>query len=119
MRFLNNNPNHDRNTDGQAYSIGAMMHRVFSLPTILSVAFGLAIIGFLLWRVLDFEWDEFVQHLTGINWWLFILAALLYYASFWFRAWRWQIIYNSVANRSDNAELRRNLMPRMFLPWQD
>ena len=111
MRFLNNNSN--RNADGQAYSIGAMVRRVFSLPTILSVAFGLAIIGFLLWRVLDFEWDEFVQHLTGINWWLFILAALLYYASFWFRGWRWQIIFNSVANRSDNAELRESQAPNL------
>ena len=109
MRFLSGNQNSDGN--GQGYSVGAMTRRVFSLPTILSVAFGLAIIGFLLWRVLDFEWDEFIGHLTGINWWLFILAAVLYYVSFWFRGWRWQLIYKSVANRSENPELRRSEPP--------
>ena len=67
--------------------------------------------GFLLWRVLDFEWNEFVEHLTGINWWLFVLAGLLYYLSFWFRGWRWQLIFNSVANRSDNPDLQRARAP--------
>ena len=86
---------------------------MFSLPTILSVAFGLAIIVFLLWRVLDFEWEEFIEHLTDINWSLFILAAVLYYVSFWFRGWRWQLIFNSVANRSDNAEMRRSKAPNV------
>lgn len=109
MRFLTNNSN--RGSNGQAYSISAMVRRVFSLPTMLSVAFGLAIIIFLLWRVLDFEWDEFVQHLTGINWWLFVLAGVLYYVSFWFRGWRWQLIYNSVANRSDNTEVKHSKAP--------
>ena len=90
-----------------------MRRRVLSLPTILSAAFGLAIIGFLLWRVLDFEWDEFVDHLTGINWWLFILAGLLYYVSFWFRGWRWQLIFNSVANRSENPDLQRAEAPNV------
>ena len=111
MRFLTNNSN--RGTNGQTYSIGAMVRQVFSLPTLLSVAFGLAIIGFLLWRVLDFEWDEFIEHLTGINWWLFILAGALYYVSFWFRGWRWQLIYNSVATRSDNADMRQSPAPNI------
>ena len=90
-----------------------MRRRVLSLPTILSAAFGLAIIGFLLWRVLDFEWDEFVDHLIGINWWLYILAGLLYYVSFWFRGWRWQLIFNSVANRSENPDLQRAEAPNV------
>ena len=90
-----------------------MRRRVLSLPTILSAAFGLAIIGFLLWRVLDFEWDEFVEHLTGINWWLFLLAGLLYYVSFWFRGWRWRLIFNSVANRSENPDLQRAEAPNV------
>ena len=111
MRFLTNNSN--RGNNGQAYSIGEVVRRVFSVPTMLSLVFGLAIISFLLWRVLDFEWDEFVQHLTGINWWLFVLAGLLYYVSFWFRGWRWQLIYNSVANRSDNAEMKRSQAPNI------
>ena len=111
LRLLRRNSNRDNN--GQAYGIAAMRRRVLSLPTILSAAFGLAIIGFLLWRVLDFEWDEFVEHLTGINWWLFILAGLLYYLSFWFRGWRWQLIFNSVANRSENPDLQRAEAPNV------
>ncbi len=109
MRFLINNPK--SGGKGQALSITDVLRRVFSLPTMLSVAFGLAIIGFLLWRVLDFEWDEFVDHLTGINWWLFILAGVLYYVSFWFRGWRWQLIYNAVAQRSEDHEIRDSYAP--------
>ena len=105
--------NSNRDNNGQAYGIAAMRRRVLSLPTILSAAFGLAIIGFLLWRVLDFEWDEFVEHLTGINWWLFLLAGLLYYVSFWFRGWRWRLIFNSVANRSENPDLQRAEAPNV------
>ncbi len=97
--------------NGQAMSIADVLRRVFSAPTLVSVAFGLAIIAFLLWRVLDFEWDEFVEHLTGINWWLFVLAGALYYVSFWFRGFRWQLIYSAVAQRSEIAEIRESKAP--------
>ena len=109
MRFLSNNPN--SGSGGQALGIADVVRRVFSFQTILSVAFGLAIIGFLLWRVLDFEWDEFVDHLIGIKWWLFVLAGLLYYVSFWFRGWRWRLIYGSLATRLDNPDLRPSEAP--------
>ena len=109
MRFLRNNSNSGGN--GQALNLTDVVRRVFSPQTILSVAFGLAIIGFLLWRVLDFEWDQFVEHLTGINWWLFILAGLLYYVSFLFRGWRWRLIYGSLAARSDNPDLKTSEAP--------
>ena len=109
MRFFSGNPNSD--DSGQSYGVGAMARRVFSLPTILSIAFGFAIIGFLLWRVLDFEWDEFISHLTGINWWLFALAGVLYYVSFWFRGWRWRSIYRSVVRRSEDSRLRDSEIP--------
>ncbi len=98
-------------SNGQALSFADVLRRVFSVPTLLSVAFGLAIIGFLLWRVLDFEWDEFIQHLTGINWWLFILAGALYYVSFWFRGYRWQLIYSAVAQRSQEPQIRDSRAP--------
>ena len=109
MRFLTNIPKLDGK--GQALGVADVLRRVFSLPTLLSMAFGLAIIGFLLWRVLDFEWDEFIDLLTGINWLLFILAGGLYYVSFWFRGWRWQLIYNAVAQRSEDPEIRRSAAP--------
>ena len=97
--------------NGQALGIADVSRRVFSVPTLLSVGFGLAIIGFLLWRVLDFEWDEFIQHLTGINWWLFVLAGALYYVSFWFRGSRWQLIYSAVAQRSEDPQIRGSKPP--------
>ena len=97
--------------NGQALGIADVSRRVFSVPTLLSVAFGLAIIGFLLWRVLDFEWDEFIEHLTGINWWLFVLAGVLYYVSFWFRGYRWQLIYDAVAQRSGDPQVRESNAP--------
>ena len=109
MRFLRKSPKLGGN--GQTLSIGDVIRRVFSLPTLLSIGFGLAIIAFLLWRVLDFEWNEFVDHLTGINWWLFILAGVLYYVSFWFRGWRWQLIYDAAARRSENSETSQSSAP--------
>ena len=111
MRFLKKISNSAG--DGQALGITDVIRRVFSIPTLLSVAFGLSIIALLLWRVLDFEWDEFVEHLTGINWWLFVLAGLLYYASFWFRGFRWQLIYSAVAQRSENHRIRDSKAPRI------
>ena len=109
MRFLKNITNSTSN--GRALGVADVLRRVFSAPTLLSVAFGLAIIGFLLWRVLDFEWDEFVQHLTGINWWLFVLAGILYYVSFWFRGLRWQLIFDAVIQRSEEAQIRNTKSP--------
>ncbi len=109
MRFFRNNSN--SGGDGQELGVADVRQRVFSAPTLLSVAFGLAIIGFLLWRVLDFEWQEFVDHLTGINWWLFALAGVLYYVSFWFRGFRWQLIYKSVVEGSDDPKLRESPPP--------
>jgi uncharacterized protein (TIRG00374 family) len=112
LRFLINSPK--SSGKGQALGIADVLRRVFSLPTILSVGFGLAIIAFLLWRVLDFEWDEFVDHLTGINWWLFASAGILYYISFWFRGWRWQLIYNAVAQRSEEPEIKGSAAPSVL-----
>ena len=109
MRFLKNISKSASN--GQAMGVADVVRRVFSTPTLLSVAFGLAIIGFLLWRVLDFEWDEFVEHLTGINWWLFLLAGVLYYVSFWFRGLRWQLIFDAVIQRSEDAQIRNTNAP--------
>ncbi len=109
MRFLANSQKPGGN--GRGLGIVDVLRRVFSLPTLASVGFGLAIIAFLLWRVLDFEWDEFVDHLTGIDWWLFILAGVLYYVSFWFRGWRWQLIFNAAAQRSEDPEIRRSTAP--------
>ncbi len=98
--FSNSSETQDQSS---GLGIGEVVRRVFSLPTLLSIAFGLAVIGFLLWRVLDFEWNEFTAHLIGINWWLFALGVLLYYVSFWFRGWRWRIIYSAAERSAENG----------------
>ncbi len=109
MNLFRKTKNSDRND--RDLSIADVLRRVFSVPTLLSLAFGLAVIGFLLWRVIDFEWDQFIDHLTGVDWRLFLLAGLLYYASFWFRGLRWALIYNAVARRSDNPLIRKSKSP--------
>ncbi len=109
MRFFGNNSRPGGN--GQDLGVADVVRRVFSLQTILSVGFGLAIIGFLLWRVLDFEWDEFVNHVRGIKWWMFLLAGVLYYVSFVFRGWRWRLIYSSLATHSNDPDLKRSEVP--------
>ncbi len=70
------------------------------MPTLLSVVIGLGIIGLVLWRVLEFEWTEFWSTVTGLNLWYYVLAGVLYYASFWFRGVRWRSIFISANSKS-------------------
>ena len=109
MRFIRKNP--ISNGVGTGLDVHDVVNRIVSVPTLLSVALGVGIIGLLLWRVLDFEWDDFISNLSGINWWLFILAAVLYYTSFWFRGLRWQLIYKGVATQSGDPDSANSQHP--------
>lgn len=66
--------------------------RVFSLPTLIALLIGGLVLGFVLWRVFDFNWEDLLDNILAINWWQYVLAIVLYYLSFWFRGLRWRLI---------------------------
>ena len=84
--------------------LGELRRRVLSLPTVLGLLVGLLIIVLLLRQFLDFEWDEFASNIERLNLRLFALAAICYYASFWFRGVRWRSLVGAALSRSGSTE---------------
>ena len=96
--------NRQTSESGSRFSVGEVRSKILSLPTLLAIAIGIAIIVFLLWRVLDFEWDEFASNLTGLNIAYYLLAAVMYYASFWIRGLRWRSLFITVQERTETID---------------
>ncbi|MCH7641951.1 MAG: flippase-like domain-containing protein [Chloroflexi bacterium] len=69
----------------------SIRRRVFSLRTLL--AFGIAAVFiFLLVTRFDLDWSATWQNVREMNPWLYLLAFVLYYASFIFRGARWRLL---------------------------
>ncbi|MDA1279426.1 MAG: lysylphosphatidylglycerol synthase transmembrane domain-containing protein [Chloroflexi bacterium] len=66
--------------------------RVLSLPTLIAATLGAALLGFALWRIFDFEWNEVWDNVRNIHAGKYLLALVLYYLSFLFRGLRWRLI---------------------------
>jgi len=49
-------------------------------------------ISFIIWRFVNFEWDQVLENIQSIHLGKYILAAVLYYLSFIFRGLRWKMI---------------------------
>ncbi len=92
------------------FGLGEVRRRILSVPTLVAIIFAAGAVGLVLWRVLDFEWEEFWRNVTGLNLWYFLLAAVLYYASFWFRGVRWRSIFitseSKTSSETDIVETR-------------
>lgn len=80
------------NGNGGRISGDALRSRILSLPTLLALLAGGALLAFVLWRVFDFNWSELWSNIRGVNPWLYLAAAAVYYLSFWFRGLRWRLI---------------------------
>ncbi len=93
----------DRGESASRFEDREIGNRILSLPTLLVIAIAIAVIGLLMWRVLDFEWQEFFDNVTGLDVRSFLLAGVLYYASFWFRGLRWRSIYKTVISRQEGS----------------
>lgn len=90
--------------DHRQIGLNELRQRVLSLPTILGLLVGLLIIVLLLRRFLDFEWDEFASNIERLNLRFYALAAICYYASFWFRGVRWRSLVGAALSRSGSAD---------------
>jgi uncharacterized protein (TIRG00374 family) len=80
------------NGNGNRISGDTLRRRILSIPTLLALAFGGLLLAFVLWRVLDFDWSELWANIRGVNLFLYLSAAVVYYISFWFRGLRWRLI---------------------------
>ena len=73
-------------------SAATLRRRVLSIPTLLAIAVGGAILVFALLRIFDLDWDEVWNNISGVDPIKYLLAVVFYYISFWFRGLRWRLI---------------------------
>ena len=66
--------------------------KIFSRKTVLATGIALAILAITSFRVLDIDWGEMWDQVKGVDPVTYLLAAVLYYISFWFRGIRWRLI---------------------------
>ncbi len=69
----------------------ALMRRLLSLPTLASFAVAGGLLYFLLARF-DVNLGDMWAQVRGGNPWEYLLAVVVYYASFPIRGWRWRVI---------------------------
>jgi uncharacterized protein (TIRG00374 family) len=70
----------------------ALRRRFFSIPTLIGYAVAIAVLAFTASRVFNINWSETWDLVKSTNPWWYLLALVLYYVSFWFRGWRWNLI---------------------------
>jgi glycosyltransferase 2 family protein len=81
-----------------------LRQRVLSLPTLIAILIGAALLSFALWRVFDFEWDEVWTNVKNVHLGKYLLAVVLYYLSFWFRGLRWRLIAKTANIGGENGK---------------
>jgi uncharacterized protein (TIRG00374 family) len=70
----------------------ALRRRFFSVPTLIGYAIAIAVLAFTASRIFNIDWSETWDLIKSTNLWWYLLAMVLYYLSFWFRGWRWNLI---------------------------
>jgi len=81
-----------------------LRQRVLSLPTLVAILVGAVLLGFALWRIFDFEWDEVWTNIKNVHLGKYLLAIVLYYLSFWFRGLRWRLIAQTAEIGGDKGK---------------
>ncbi len=70
----------------------ALKKRFFSVPTLIGYAVAIGVLAFTASRIFNIDWSETWDLVKSTNPWWYLLALILYYISFWFRGWRWNLI---------------------------
>src|SRR3990172_8305833 len=86
----------------------SLKRRFLNLRTLLSFALALAFLVFLLYR-LDVDLPTTWARMKGVNPFLYLLAFLVYYASFPLRAWRWRLLLANVGYEASRLPTVRRL----------
>jgi glycosyltransferase 2 family protein len=91
----------------------SLSRRFLNVRTIASIAFGLALLAFLLVFVLKLQWSDLWSQIAGANVWFLLAALAVYYLTFPIRGARWRFILQ-------RAGTRVGLVPAteiLFLSW--
>jgi uncharacterized protein (TIRG00374 family) len=99
------------NGNDQALPAG-LRKRVFSAPTIISIAIALASIVFMATRF-DLNWSETMANIRTMSLWPYFFAFVLHYAAFVLRAVRWRVLVEN-ASRSEASVAKLPSVPRLF-----
>jgi uncharacterized protein (TIRG00374 family) len=76
----------------------SILHRVFSLPTLVSLALAVAFLVFLVLRF-DVDLNAAWQQIKGANPWILALAVALHYSTFAFRGARWRLLLQNAQGK--------------------
>ena len=85
-------------------SAATLRGRMLSLPTLFAIVIGAVLLGFAMWRIFDFDWDEVWSNIKGVHLGKYLLAVALYYLSFWFRGLGWKLIARTASIGGDNGK---------------
>jgi uncharacterized protein (TIRG00374 family) len=100
----NQSPENKATLDAGMPDVATLRQRVLSLPTLGAIVIGGALLGFALWRLFDFQWDEVWANIKQVHLGKYLIAVVLYYLSFWFRGLRWRMISKTADIGGDNGK---------------
>jgi uncharacterized protein (TIRG00374 family) len=100
----NNSPENNASPDSGMPDVATLRQRVLSMPTLVAILIGGALLGFALWRLFDFQWDEVWTNIKQVHLGKYLLAVVLYYLSFWFRGLRWRMIAKTANIGGENGK---------------
>jgi len=100
----NQTPNPDHNSESGMPSAATLRRRVMSLPTLTAILVGAVLLGFAMWRIFDFEWEEVWSYIKNVHPGKYLLALVLYYLSFWLRGLRWSLLAKTANIGGDNGK---------------
>ncbi|MDA0771272.1 MAG: hypothetical protein BZY79_02670 [SAR202 cluster bacterium Casp-Chloro-G4] len=86
-----------------------------SLPSLLSFAVVAVLLIFLMSRF-SLDWEATWASIRSINIWMYLAAIGMYFASFWFRGMRWQLLArNTGALTSDEGKVPSTFLSAQFI----
>ena len=117
---IENTAQHDTKSESVIPDVTTLRQRVLSLPTLITIIIGATLLGFALWRIFDFDWDEVWSNIKGVNVSKYLLALALYYVSFWFRGLRWKSLAKTAnigGNQGSNVPGSTTLAGIILMGW--
>ena len=80
----------------------SLIRRVFSLPTLVSLALAGAFLAFVATR-LEVDFSATWQHVRSANPWYLALAVAIHYTTFLFRGLRWRLLLNNTRDTGEET----------------
>ncbi len=84
----------------------SLKQRFFNLRTVITFVLAVSFLIFVFTR-LNIDWGNTWDQMRSLRWHFYILAFVVYYATFPLRAWRWRIMLRNVGYRDEIPQLPR------------